>query len=64
MLRVGSTSSFGDNRRKEYGKEIKQIEEWTNCKNPKVIFDSQIDDWRKDKSIFDKQLLLSTKFYS
>ncbi|BFU23673.1 trichohyalin, putative [Entamoeba histolytica] len=36
---------------------IKQIEEWTNKKVGNVIFDSGIDSWKEDTSVFDKRIM-------
>ena len=42
--------------------EIKQLEEWTKLKCSEVIFDSDIDNWSKDTSVFDEKLLCKRNF--
>ncbi|BFU23053.1 predicted protein [Entamoeba histolytica] len=41
-------------KRKE---EFKQLEEWTNRKVRSILFDSNIDDWNKNTSVFDQRII-------
>ena len=36
---------------------MKQIDEWTNKKIGQVIFDSDVDDWNQNSSMFDTKIL-------
>ena len=36
--------------------EIKQLNEWTNMECNEILFDSDVDDWSKDTSVFDKKV--------
>ncbi|BFU24580.1 TLD, putative [Entamoeba histolytica] len=37
--------------------EIRQIEEWTNRKVEDILFDSDIDNWNKNTSVFDQRIM-------
>ncbi|BFU21534.1 predicted protein [Entamoeba histolytica] len=37
--------------------EMLQIEEWTNRKVGNILFDSDIDDWNKNTSVFDERVM-------
>ncbi|BFU24830.1 predicted protein [Entamoeba histolytica] len=37
--------------------EMLQIEEWTNRKVGNILFDSDIDDWNKNTSVFDERII-------
>ncbi|BFU20639.1 TLD, putative [Entamoeba histolytica] len=37
--------------------EIRQIEEWTNRKVGNILFDSDIDNWNKNTSVFDQRIM-------
>ncbi|BFU24553.1 TLD, putative [Entamoeba histolytica] len=43
-----------ERKRKE---EIHQIEKWTNRKVGNILFDSDIDDWNKNTSVFDQRIM-------
>ncbi|BFU23715.1 predicted protein [Entamoeba histolytica] len=43
-----------EERRKE---EMLQLEEWTNRKVSNILFDSDIDDWNKNTSVFDQRIM-------
>ncbi|GAB1221882.1 hypothetical protein ENUP19_0085G0105 [Entamoeba nuttalli] len=36
--------------------EVQQLEEWTNRKVGNILFDSDIDDWKVDTSVFDQRI--------
>ena len=38
-------------------KQIEQLEEWTQKKYNKTVFDSDIDDWSIDSSLFDSKII-------
>ncbi|BFU22423.1 trichohyalin, putative [Entamoeba histolytica] len=54
---MGITQSTSNNKSKDKIKEIiKQIEEWTEKRISNILFDSNKDDWNKNKSVFDQRI--------
>ncbi|BFU20573.1 trichohyalin, putative [Entamoeba histolytica] len=43
--------------RKRIKKIIKQIEEWTEKRISNILFDSDIDNWNKNTSVFDQRII-------
>ena len=37
--------------------EMKQIEKWTSRKVSNILFDSDIDDWNEDTSVFNQRII-------
>ncbi|BFU26481.1 trichohyalin, putative [Entamoeba histolytica] len=51
---MGITQSTPNDKTKEI---IKQIEEWTEKRMDNILFDSDIDDWKEDTSVFDQRIM-------
>ena len=37
--------------------QVKQLEEWTSLKCSDIVFDSNVDNWSKNTSVFDKRII-------
>ncbi|BFU22112.1 trichohyalin, putative [Entamoeba histolytica] len=58
---MGITQSTSNNKSNDKTKEIiKQIEEWTERRINNILFDSYVDDWNKNTSVF-KQRIMNKK---
>ncbi|BFU21960.1 trichohyalin, putative [Entamoeba histolytica] len=54
---MGITQSTSNNKSNDKTKEIiKQIEEWTEKRINNILFDSDIDNWNIDTSVFDQRI--------